>query len=956
MNSQLCQDFEFLAGQSQDFIMKFDADDQLIYINDAGKTALKLNPGASMDHLVALLISVDGTRLDPGEVCSAKSELASSNTSQVSISCMLEWDPHRVSQLLLSSSGEGFLVVYKQGDYHGWTTEDLNDVMDFAYLNSWSYNEDTGEFWLSESARSLLQLPPGVALRAENVRKLFDDGDFGYLVASFRQATEAGGQVVTTKMQTYAGDQMWVRIRFISQTINAKKHRIINGVFQDITAGREQELVLRKQKHELEMSHRLLMRAERITKLGHWTFNKQTRKFDLSDEVYQVCEISAGSVVDLNAFEMYINPDQINWPKGESPRPGQYVHKVTVGWKQKWVEVNVDPKYEDSQVVFGTIQDISEEVKSKQKALNNEAKQKAIIDTIPNPFFFTDSNGQVRQVNQAFCDFVGLSRHRIIGQSLYTVVQFEEEERLAKTDKLMLFGTLKDSVHQTTVILGDKTRTIKLHKNTFFNSSNRVMGLIGIFYDMTAELTTNARLSLANKQLGLAISGANAGFFIYDITRDINYWDSKSAEIFGLAPEPHVGNLSEFLECVIPQDRRKLRSEYNREYDNADRFENNYRISRNGEIRHIHAQGAIERNEDGSPVKIVGIHIDETSQVRARQRLEQSERKYRRIFETIKDGYLMVDPEGIILNANPAAATLLGYRIPSQLIGRNFTKIASELPVNLKYFREELQNRKELENVRLEMRRKDGEQIIANFNATLQVEDGKQIIEATFRDVTREIQTQEQIIAATINAEDKQRKRIAQELHDSVQQLLITAKMNLESIAHRIDELGDNIRRNFDVGLKFLDEGLMESRAVSYDLMPAAVEDFGIAAAAETLVNTMRRSSSIDFFYMTNLTGERLPGQVELSLYRILQESCNNIIKYSKASEAHISLNLKDDLLSLTVEDNGVGFDVYKITSDKTFGLTSMKNRAMSIGAHFEVDSGAHGTMIIVELRVKAAN
>ncbi|RED92655.1 PAS domain S-box protein [Marinoscillum furvescens] len=953
MNSQQCQDFEYLAGLSSDFIMKFGTDEQLTYINEAGRSTLGLTEGNTLEELMLLLYSLDGTSLRMGLVREAIDSLTSGKLTQQSIPCMLSSDPHRIGELLLTPSSDQVLVVYKSGEFHGWSGEDLENVMDFSSLNSWSYNEQTQDFWLSESARSLLQLPEGYVLRADNVDGLFDEGDFAYLVASFSQAT-AAGQPVTTRMRTYEGNQIWVRVRFISERIVSGKEKLIQGVFQDITATEEQAMMLRRQKHELEVSHRLLTRAERITKLGHWTLSKQAGVFEVSDEVYQICELPPDTRLDMPTFEVFINPDHINWAKGELPKPGQYVHRIIAGWNQKWVEVNVDPKYEDSQVVFGTIQDITEEVKAKQKALNNEAKQKAIIDTIPNPFFFTDTNGQVRQVNQAFCEFVGLSRHRIIGQSLYAVVNFEETEKLTKTDKLMLFGTLKDSVTETEVLVGEKKRTIKLHKSTFFNSNDRVMGLIGIFYDITSELTTNARLSLANKQFALAISGANAGFFIYDIPRDINYWDRKSAEIFGLPPEPHVGNLSEFLQCVIPQDRRKLRGEYNREYDNADRFENNYRINRNGEIRHIHAQGSVERNEQGKPIKIVGIHIDETSQVRARQRLEQSERKYRRIFESIKDGYLMVDPEGIILNANPAAATMLGYRIPSQLIGRNFSKIANEPSVNLKYFRSELMQQKELENVRLELRRKDGEQIIANFYAALQSENGKHIVEATFRDVTREIQTQEQIIAATINAEDKQRKRIAQELHDSVQQLLITAKMNLESIAHRVDELGENIRRNFDVGLKFLDEGLMESRSVSYDLMPAAVEDFGIAAATETLVNTMRRASNIDFFYMTNLTNERLPGTVELSLYRILQESCNNVIKYSKASEVHVNLTLKDGLLTLTVEDNGVGFDVFKTTTDKTFGLTSMKNRATSIGAHFEVNSGAQGTMVMVELKVKA--
>ena len=130
--------------------------------------------------------------------------------------------------------------------------------------------------------------------------------------------------------------------------------------------------------------------------------------------------------------------------------------------------------------------------------------------------------------------------------------------------------------------------------------------------------------------------------------------------------------------------------------------------------------------------------------------------------------------------------------------------------------------------------------------------------------------------------------------------------------------------------------------------------DFGILSACETLLEDMNKSNEeTSFIFQHNLEQERLNNQqIEITLYRILQESLNNVLKYAKASEVLIQLYEHEDTYSLTVEDNGVGFDLESMEKGKRgLGFRSMKNRLDAVNGSLEIDTAkGAGTTIMVEI------
>jgi signal transduction histidine kinase len=207
-----------------------------------------------------------------------------------------------------------------------------------------------------------------------------------------------------------------------------------------------------------------------------------------------------------------------------------------------------------------------------------------------------------------------------------------------------------------------------------------------------------------------------------------------------------------------------------------------------------------------------------------------------------------------------------------------------------------------------------------------------------------------------LEGQEKERRRIFRELHDGVGQLLTGLKFQMESID---EESWDKNFHKIEYVKTLTTDIIREVRRVSYNLTPSGLNDYGFVPALNTLVQDIKGLTSIQIKF-ENITGfnKRLDKNVEINLFRIVQESLNNALKYSKADNVLISLAHENKKLMIVVEDDGVGFnlnnimlkDVNKMTR---YGILNMKERAGFIKADLDIDtSPGSGTVIKIELKV----
>ncbi len=224
------------------------------------------------------------------------------------------------------------------------------------------------------------------------------------------------------------------------------------------------------------------------------------------------------------------------------------------------------------------------------------------------------------------------------------------------------------------------------------------------------------------------------------------------------------------------------------------------------------------------------------------------------------------------------------------------------------------------------------------------------------QDITERITYEEKIMSAVIEAEDRQKSRIARDIHDGLQQTLTIALMNFEAMGNVFELLDSQKSEKFLRGFQHLEKGLHETRNIAYSLIPKAVEDFGYIETVINLIEELNNTTETKFKFYTNLK-KRIDSQsIEYNLFRITQESINNIIKYAKANEVFIQLVLQNKILQLTIEDDGIGFkaDEKLKSGSRNFGLFNMRKRAESLSGKMVIDSAeGKGTLIYIELPLK---
>ncbi|MBC6607430.1 PAS domain S-box protein [Hymenobacter sp. BT188] len=207
-------------------------------------------------------------------------------------------------------------------------------------------------------------------------------------------------------------------------------------------------------------------------------------------------------------------------------------------------------------------------------------------------------------------------------------------------------------------------------------------------------------------------------------------------------------------------------------------------------------------------------------------------------------------------------------------------------------------------------------------------------------------QHQQTIVRAVFAAQEAERKRIAEALHNGVGQLLYVTKLNLEN--------GSQCPPDPAV-LQVLNEAIQATRNVSHQLTPGILEDFGLEVALQELVKHIPQSKLKVYLHLTGLDQPR-PLLLELAVYRIVQELLSNVIKHADAHEVHIQVEHEDDQIVLSVQDDGQGILEHPLViSDPGMGIISIRNRAELLGGRFSLDSHPErGTTVRVALPIPA--
>jgi hypothetical protein len=199
-----------------------------------------------------------------------------------------------------------------------------------------------------------------------------------------------------------------------------------------------------------------------------------------------------------------------------------------------------------------------------------------------------------------------------------------------------------------------------------------------------------------------------------------------------------------------------------------------------------------------------------------------------------------------------------------------------------------------------------------------------------------QLRFEEEINKSKLEIQEQALKNISWEIHDNIGQLLSVAKMQLNIVQMSVPEAQQiKIQETGNIVSKSLEE----LRGLAKSLNPETIKNKGLIESLELEMARFNRLNVIDASLEINGVSYNLSNEKEIILFRILQEFCNNTLKYSKASTLTIHLNFNENNLEITAQDNGIGFNINDTSKQHGIGLINIKSRGKLIGAKIDLKS-----------------
>ena len=602
----------------------------------------------------------------------------------------------------------------------------------------------------------------------------------------------------------------------------------------------------------------------------------------------------------------------------------------------------------DKDFVQSIWHDITERKKAEEALTESEEKFRNLSEQSPN-MIFINRQGRVVYANKKCEEVMGYKREEFYHPDFdFMTLIAPEFRQLIKTNlsSHMKGEEVKPYEYGLITKDGEKLDAIITTKLMKYDGENSILGTIT---DITERKQTEEKLRVREQTLRAFLNAPTESAILVDTEGTILDINRIAAQRLGKSAEELIGmGIYDYLPTDIAEYRKARGAEVIRsgkplrfQDERADRYYDNniYPVF-----------------DDEGKVSAIGVFSgDITERKRAQEALKESEEKYRAIVERAPDSIVTVDLKGIVTSCNTALLEQTGYS-EQDFVGRHFTKNPTmrikDIPKYLKIFRS-LVTGKVPEPLELVGIYKDGSEHLGEVHISIIRKRGKIIgFQAMTRDITerkqaeeklREYQEQLKSLASELTlAEERERRRIATELHDEISQSLFISKMKLEALDKsasdkKYDDTIDEINNS-------LGRIIAAMRSLTFDLSSPILYEFGFEqAVAEWLNEQVEKKHGI----ATELEDDGLPKQLDddirVILFRNVRELLINVVKHARAKKVKVSIQKVDNRIRVSVEDDGVGFESARaeslITKKEAFGLFSIRERLESLGGNLEIKS-----------------
>lgn len=557
-----------------------------------------------------------------------------------------------------------------------------------------------------------------------------------------------------------------------------------------------------------------------------------------------------------------------------------------------------------------------------------------------------------------------------------------ESERLVK-DVQTVLRRLSSSEREVDTVDG---RTILMRFTPYRTLDDHIDGVVLTFLDITERRRAEGEMHESQRRLAAALTTARMASWSWNpVTDKLSALDSAS-DVFGLLSGGALSSSESLLKIVHPDDLQQHRRIMEQGAQHGG-WHTEYRIvrPRDGAAVWLEERATAEKDPYTGAVQITGLVWDVTDNKNVETALRQSEERARTIADLVPDLLWSYDPNGRpewynrrwqefagTMPEEPAALGWLDAVHPDdrEMALNSFERsIASGAPLSIEYRMARTDGVYRWLLVRVEPTRDDQGAVTRWFGAATDIDEQRtalQILEDRVAERTRELaqtntslertmEARRELLVRLVAVQEEERRRISRDLHDQTGQILAGLQLQLKALetTHSADE---SLRHQLEEIQSTADYLGRELHGAAAALRPTALDDVGITQTMESYVQEWAdRYKIASDFAAPQPIAQRLPPDIEIALYRTLQEALTNIAKHARASKVSVVLERRARDVQLTVDDDGVGFDPEKTLSQKEgVGLRGLRERISLVGGAVTIES-APGKGTTLAIRVPLA-
>ncbi|CAN5256846.1 hypothetical protein BH09BAC1_BH09BAC1_11780 [soil metagenome] len=599
-----------------------------------------------------------------------------------------------------------------------------------------------------------------------------------------------------------------------------------------------------------------------------------------------------------------------------------------INWAQEKVTLIVDSNRDPLYVVL-VIQDINSLKTAEQKLEEHIKYFQTVLENSFDGVSIVSKEGTIKYQTPSVGYITGQPSGSRLGESAFSFIDAEDMPKVKTIFQQLVSGEVPE---MRTVIkyhrANKELRYLDLYVKNMLTDP-LINGLVVNFRDITDRFKAESKLVESEEQYKLLFMHNPIPVFIYDL-KTLNYLQVNDAAVknYGYSREEFLQmNLKDIrpredIEKVL-EDLAKLDAgvpEPNKIWRH---------FTKDGQLKYVEIS-AIKIHFNGQMVRM-SIANDVTHIINNQEIIRQSEERYRHLVENLPAGAVLVQGEDIYFNK--AASEITGYSLSEiNTLDKWFEKLYSgDAKLIRQYYEEDKAKNFGLART-VSLLTKNGEKKWTTFYA-YKFETGEVWL---LQDVTEQKKIDERIINSILEAEDRERRRIAEGLHDGLGSLLINANFKLENLKEHLASFSEEQQEQLLACHELLRKAIEGTRSIAVNLIPLNLSDENIGEILKDLFSQTQISTGVNISVENELDKAIVNPTLANNLYRIGQEAMHNILKHEQATHVIIKIARDKDTLVFSIEDNGLG---YGSIEDKNGNveLTNITNRVNVFGGVLDI-------------------